>query len=795
METNPIPRLGIPGLSMADGPHGLRKQTGAPDNGVSHSEPATSFPTAVALASSWDLDLARAMGAAIAAEARFYGVHILLGPGVNIKRNPLCGRNFEYYSEDPLLTGDMGVSFVEGVQGGGVGVSVKHFAVNNQENFRYMGESVVDERALREIYFRPFEKIVKEARPATLMCAYNQLWGEYCSENRRLLNTVLREEWGFDGVVMTDWGAAKDRAKGVASGLDLEMPGDTAYGRRRLLDGVRDGSLPMEQLDEAVRNVLHLIDQCTGNEETVESGAGPAVDWTAHHDLAGEIAKASAVLLQNDGTLPLDRGARLLVVGDLFERMRYQGSGSSMVNPTMLTTPKEAFDARDVRYAFERGYDEGGFEADGALIEAAVKAAADVDTIVFFGGLTDTIETEAGDRTNMALPPNQVEVAEALAATGKPIVVVLFGGSPMEIPFAEKVNSILNMYLPGQKGGDAVAALLFGEANPGGKLAETWPMTYGDVPFGEQFSVSPVEVYKESVFVGYRYYGSADKPVRWPFGHGLSYTEFAYSNLSVQEGEGRVTVTCDVTNTGNVAGAEVVQLYVGGPPSDVPKPRRELRAFDKVFLAPGETKRAVMRFRLSDLAYYDARRADWVLEKGIHRLEIGASSTDLRLEEELVVEGEGAEKATSPYDPEVVEAYSNLTPFRVSDEVFEKLLGRRPPAPPPSLPLTMESVLTDFEQTFFGRIVLRAVLSVAHRLRRRALRLPPGPERDNRLKGAAFMARILSTSSPRSLTMAGPDSLPYHWARAFVELGNGRIVTAIKQFFSPVKVPPLPKEQ
>lgn len=826
METNPIPRLGIPGLSMADGPHGVRKQTGSPEHGVSYSEPATAFPTAAGLASSWNVDNARRMGEAIAAEARHHGVHILLGPGVNIKRNPRCGRNFEYFSEDPLLAGALGVAFVQGVQSRGVGVSVKHFAANNQENFRYMGESVVDERALREIYLKPFEMIVKDAAPYTIMCAYNKLWGEYCSENRRLLTDVLRDEWGFDGVVMTDWGAAKDRAKGVAAGLDLEMPGDTPYGRRRLLDAVKDGTLPLEVLDRAVRNMLRLIDKCTAGPGGLD-GPGQPVDWDSHHRLAAEIATDGAVLLQNDGTLPLDRSERLLVVGDLFENMRYQGSGSSMVNPTKLTTPKDAFDARGVEYTFVRGYDAGAPSAGetafgpatSARVQEAVRQAEHAHVIVVFAGLTDYIETEAGDRADMRLPAEQLRLLDALAAVGKPVVVVLFGGAPVEAPFAGKVQAVLNMYLPGQNGGEAAAALLFGEANPGGKLAETWPETAEDVPFDGKYSTGPVEVYRESVFVGYRYYATAGKKPRWPFGHGLSYTRFSYSNLQLEQIDGVVTATCDVTNGGERAGAEVVQLYVRPPESRWPRPVKELRAFAKLTLQPGETKTATLTFAVGDLALYDVRSRRRILEAGEYVVEVGSSSEDIRLRRDLSVaatpipvsdpktEGEpasgqpgaGQPKAeptpVAQWPEEVLRAYSDWADFDVPDGAFEQLLGRSVPDPPPPLPLTMESPFTDFRRTFFGRIVFSIAMSVAGRLERQARRLPPGKERDNRLKGALFMGKIVSTSSPRSLTMAGPDSLPYHWAEAFVELGNGRLLSALKRFFTPVKVPPLPKER
>ena len=422
MNTNPIPRLGIPTLCMSDGPHGLRKQIGSGDNGVSQSEPSTAFPTAVTTASSWNPENTRRMGAAMAEECRHYDVHVSLGPGVNIKRNPLCGRNFEYFSEDPMLAAEMGIGQVNGVQSKGVGVSVKHFALNNSENFRFMGDSMADTRAIREIYLKAFERIVKEVKPATIMCAYNQVNGTFCSENKWLLTDILRDEWGFDGLVMTDWGAIRERAEGLRAGLDLEMPGDTAICRRRILDGIQDGTLSMETLDKSVERVLRLVDTY------VTSQPAPEVDWDAHHALSAEIAEDSAVLLKNDGTLPLNGKEKLLVVGDLFEKMRYQGAGSSMINPTRVTTPRDAFDARKVSYTYVQGYRENRTEPDAQLAAEAAGKTADFDTILVFAGLTDYVESEGGDRESMVLPQNQLALIDAMLKTNKKVVVVLFGG-------------------------------------------------------------------------------------------------------------------------------------------------------------------------------------------------------------------------------------------------------------------------------------------------------------------------------------------------------------------------------
>ena len=685
MYTNPVPRLGIPSLCMSDGPHGLRKQIGSGDNGIAQSEPATAFPTAACTASSWDPENTRRMGAAIARECRHYGVHVLLGPGVNIKRNPLCGRNFEYFSEDPFLASEMAIGETEGVQSEGVGVSVKHFALNNSENFRFMGNSVVSENTMRKIYLKVFERVVKKAKPATLMCAYNQINGVYCSENKWLLTDVLRKEWGFDGLVMTDWGAMHDRVRSLQAGLDLEMPGDTAICRKWILDGLKNGSLAMEDLDKAVRNVLRLADAY------VRPADEAPVDFDAHHALAGEIAADCAVLLKNDGVLPLTGKEKLHIAGGLFENMRYQGAGSSMINPARLTTPKDAFDARGIKN----------------------HSIGECDAVLYFAGLTDEYESEGGDRADMKLPADQLREIETLCRCGRPVVIVLFGGSPVELPFCDQVSAILDMYLPGQNGGTAVCQLLFGEKDPSGRLAETWPLRYEDVPGHDTFGKGVNEVYTEGCEVGYRYYDRHGVPVRFPFGYGLSYTTFEKTGWANNGG----SYTQTITNTGSRRGAEVAQLYIGG----------ELRGFKKVRLDPGESVTVT------------------------------------------------------------------ITPEPEDDTVYPDTLTV--PEEPPRFPVTMESRFTDLKQTFMGRFLYGAVLSVADKREKEAVRMPDGPEKDNKLKGARFLRRILESNSPRSMAMTAGSAMPYNFAQGFVELANGRLLKGAACFLRKIKVPKLPKEE
>ncbi len=786
MYTNPVPRLGIPSVCMADGPHGLRKQTGTQDNGISQSEPATAFPTAVTTASSWNTENARKLGKAIGEECNHYGVGILLGPGVNIKRNPLCGRNFEYFSEDPLLAGEMGAAEVCGVQSQGVGVSVKHFALNNSENFRFMGNSIVDMRAVREIYLRAFERIVKKAKPASLMCAYNQINGTYCSENKWLLADVLRGEWGFDGAVMTDWGAMHDRVASLGAGLDLEMPGDTAICRKWIMDGLADGTLARSELDAAVRNVLTLV------EKVKKNGECDKADFEANHTLAGDIAEDCAVLLENDGALPLAKTDKLFVVGELFEKMRYQGAGSSMINPTRVTTPKNAFDERKINYTFCRGYTENKTEPDESMIAEAVAKSADFEKILIFAGLTDYVESEGCDRENMCLPKNQLALIEKMIETGKQVIVVLFGGSVMELPFADRVGAILHMFLPGQNGGSACANLLFGSRTPSGKLAETWAETYADVPFGEEFGKGVNEVYKESIYVGYRYYLSAGKKVRYPFGYGLSYTEFEYKNMSVTDNGGTISVAAEIENIGGYDGAEAAELYVKAPKSDIFKPAKELRGFAKVYLKKGESKTVDIKFEKSELAYFDIKENRFIIEGGEYEIQLCSDAETVKLSYKIMIDGE---KAASPYGENVSKIYGKADMSAVTDELFESMSGLAIPPEPQVKPVTLESRFTNLRSSFMGKILFSAVLGVANKQKRRAEKLPEGKEKDNCTKGAMFLSKVLESNSLISMSMCAGTTFPYNFAEGFMHLSNGHIFRGAACFMKAIKAPKLPKDE
>ena len=778
MFTNVVPRLNIPSIRMSDGPHGLRVEDEG-DSGAVGSLPATAFPTASCSANTFNPELLRKMGNAMAEEAQYYGINIILGPGVNIKRNPLCGRNFEYFSEDPLLAGRMGANEVLGIQEKGVGVSLKHFAGNNSENFRFLGNSVIDQRALREIYLRQFEYIVKTAKPETLMGAYNKINGVHCSENNWLLNEVLRKEWGFDGLVMSDWGTTHDRILGVKSGLDLEMPGDTPICRKWLFDAVNNGELSMDELDIAVRRVLALV------EKHINDKKSDSVDWDAHHELAKDIAVEGAVLLKKDGNLPLNKDESLLVVGEMFEHMRYQGAGSSLITPSKHSSIKEVFDENNITYKYLKGYKVNKNTIEESLINEVLTASKDYDKVVLFVGLTDDSESEGGDRENMSLPQNQLALVNALVKENKKLVVVLFGGSPIELPFYENTNSILNMYLSGQNGSQAAYELLFGLKNPSGRLSETWPISYQDVPFGEEYAKTAQDVYKESIYVGYRYYLTANKEVRFPFGYGLSYTTFEYKNLKVEQKASELIVTLDVTNTGKVEGSEVVQIYVSSPRENVHRPIRELKGFTKVQLKAGETKTVSIVVNKDELRFWDINENRFVLEDGEYNIQVGKNSRDVVLSEKVIIKGEKVAKTLQ-------KEYELLNFAELSNDKYERIWGYKIPALPPKKPITIESRMSDLQYTFMGRILRNAVLGVPRKDLKKAKKLPEGTERDNRIKGAQAIEKMLDTGSLLTLSMASGGKFSYGLAVGFKEMSNGHLIRGIKNMAKKIKAPALP---
>lgn len=783
MYTNSVSRLGIPSIRMSDGPHGLRVQNEGGDNGVTGSLPATAFPTASCSANTFNPTLLEKMGKAMGLEAKYYGIDMILGPGVCIKRNPLCGRNFEYFSEDPFLTGRMGAAEVKGIQSTGTGSCVKHYALNNSENYRFMGNSICDMRAMREIYLKQYEYIVKESHPEAIMSAYNQINGTFCSENKWLLTDVLRNEWGFDGVVMTDWGGTKDRVASIKAGNDLEMPGDTVICRKWLLDAINDGSLDIKDLDAMVRNVLVMV-QKHKNKEKLES-----IKWEEHHELAKEIALEGAVLLKNENMLPLSKEEELLVVGELFEKMRFQGAGSSMINPYLYISPKDAFENNRIKYKYFKGYKESELESNPVLLNEALNAAKDYKKVVVFAGLTDYAESEGGDRDTMSLPINQLDLINELVKQDKEIILVLFGGSVIRLPFYDNVKAILDMFLPGQNGGQATYELLYGVVNPSGRLSETWPNTYEDVPFGKSFGKGVNEIYKESIYVGYRYYLTANKEVRFPFGYGLSYSKFVYSGLNIKKENNKLSISLNVKNDSEVDGDEIVQAYVSSPKEKAFKALRELKGFIKVHLKANETKTVNVDIDLEELKFWAPKENRFVLEAGEYNIQIGKNSRDIMLEKSIEIEGE---EINSEFEKDVQNVYENLKFDEISDELFEKMSGVKVPEPLPKKPITLESRFTDYKLTFMGKILYKSVLAAAKKEMKKALKLPEGTERENKIKGATFLKRILDSNSTRTLTMSAGSSLPYNFAEGFRDLANGRLIKGIKDFTTKIKAPLLP---
>ena len=705
-ELGGCPRLGIGPITVSDGPHGLRRQADTADNlGLAGSEPAVCFPTASAAACSFDADLVRTMGEALGDEARGQGVAVVLGPGANMKRSPLCGRNFEYFSEDPHLAGELAAAYIEGVQSRGVGTSLKHFACNNQETNRLIVDAVVDERALHELYLEPFRIAVEKARPWTVMTAYNLLDGAYCSENARLL-ALARDEWGFDGAYVSDWGAENDNKASLPSGLDLVMPGPRADYRADVAAAVQAGELSEERLDAAVRRILELHAKHAAAE-----GTSVVRSLDERLDVARAVAEGSAVLLENDGALPLVPGARVAVIGAFAREPRYQGAGSSKINPVSLDCAWDALAAAGAAASYAPGYDAATGEADEALLDEAARIAAAADVAVVFVGLPDASESEGADRVDMALPD-----------------------------------------------------LLLGRANPSGKLAETWPVRLADTPCAEHFPEKGRQArYRESVYTGYRYYDAAGADVAYPFGHGLSYTEFSYRDLQVGEApDGGFSVSCLVRNDGPCAGREAVQLYVAPLEPGAFRPPQELKGFAKAALAPGEECRVTLPLPRRAFAHYDADMRAWDVEAGAYEVRIAASSRDVRLSARVEVAGSPRREDGAP------EAYHRVRPGGFSDEAFRKLYGRAlPKVVVPMRPYTANATVGDLKASLVGRLV--------HYLLRRELRLLLAGDAERRAQAElAVMETPLRTLAMSGTNMnlvgAAVDVLNYRFIRGFKKL-------------------------
>ena len=680
-QTQDYPKQGVPAIWLSDGPNGLRKQAGAADHlGLNPSVPATCFPTAATMANSWDPELGEEVGRALGEETAANRVNVLLGPGLNVKRSPLCGRSFEYFSEDPYLSGKMAAAYVRGIQENGIAACPKHFAVNSQELRRMASNSVLDERTLRELYLTAFEIVVKEAHPKSIMSAYNKVNDTYANENHHLLVEILRKEWGFDGAVVTDWGGSNDHVEGVKNGSTLEMPSPGLGGARKLLKAVAEGSLTEQEIDLRVDELLELVLSTTAAMEK----ASRSFDEKAHHELAQRAAAESIVLLKNEGgILPLKHGKKVALIGDFALTPRYQGAGSSMVNPTRVDSLKDAMEAAELdMVGYCAGYERSG-KPNKAYLDEAVSQAKMADVVILCIGLDESSESEGLDRTHIGIPAVQKQLLDAVTAVNPNVVAVVSAGSVIETDWVEKCRAVVHGYLGGQAGAGAMLEVLTGWQNPCGKLAETIPLRYEDTPAARYFPGRKQNAeYREGLYVGYRYYETANKAVRYPFGYGLSYTTFAYSDLKVNA----ENVTFTISNTGSVAGAEIAQLYVAKPDATVFRPAKELKGFTKVFLKAGESKTVTIPLDDKTFRYWNVATDRWEVEGGSYQLLVGANVQDIRLTADITLPGTGA---PDPYAGKDLAHYRTAHVQEVPDAEFEALLGRPLPEETTAIDRTM----------------------------------------------------------------------------------------------------------
>ena len=709
------PELGLPKIMVTDGPHGLRKQNPNGDSvGLGNSYPATCFPTAATSSCSWDEELLRKEGEALGEECLQEEVSVILGPGTNIKRAPVCGRNFEYFSEDPYLAGKCSANIINGVQSKGIGTSLKHFACNSQEAYRMVINEVIDERAMREIYLTAFEIAIKEAQPWTVMNSYNRINGVYASQNGWLQQQVARGEWGFQGLFVTDWGSSVDRIPGLENGTDLEMPSSGDLNTQRIIAAVKEGKLDENVLNERVDNVVNLILKA---KKTLDEGK-KTYDVDSHHDLACRVAEDSIQLLKNDdGLLPLKKGQKVAVIGEMAKAPRYQGAGSSVINPTKMENAYDNLVELGVDVTYAQGYKKGTEQVDDALVAEALAAAKAADVAVVFAGLTEEFEGEGYDRANIEMPANHNQLNEQVAAANPNTVVVLAGGSVIHMPWLNSAKALLNSGLSGQAGGKAVARILTGAVCPSGKTSETYPLSFEDNPTYGNYPGQPVvSEHKESVYIGYRYYDTAEKEVLFPFGYGLSYTTFEYSDLELSSSNIKdtddLTVTFKIKNTGDVDGAEIAEIYVADQESTIFRPKKELRAFKKVFLKAGEEKEVSVTLSKRAFAFYNVELQDWQVETGLFDIMVGASSRDIRLTKAVNIISDCT--AAVPDYRKTAPAYYTADLAAMDDAQWTAVYGKALPARErdTTKPIDLYNCLDDASHTKWGGKICRLISKV-----------------------------------------------------------------------------------
>lgn len=696
-----IERFDIPNIKMSDGPHGLRVQRESVDNlGINESEISICFPALSTIGNSWNKELAYLLGKTLGEEAKEEKVNIVLGPAVNIKRSPLCGRNFEYISEDPFLAGIIGSEYVKGLQSQNVGACVKHFAVNNQEDRRRTINAIIDERTLREIYLKPFEIILKNSNPWAIMSAYNKVNGEYCTENKHLLKEILRKEWNYNGIVISDWGAENDRVKGLKATHELEMPGGRGNGVNEIVEAVKNRKISEDELNKVVDRIIETAKKCKRKNKELKE-----YNKEKHHNIALKIAEDSIVLLKNkDNILPLKLNKNIAIIGDMAKSPRYQGSGSSTINPYKIENALDTFLENNIKFEYAKGYERIDLKNDKKLLEEAIKIAEKNEIVIVFAGLTENYESEGIDRKNIDIPINQNKLIQEICKVNNNVIVVLSNGSPIAMPWKDNVKAIITGYLGGEAGGRAIVNCLIGKVNPSGKLSESYPKDLSDTPCYNYYpGTELISEYKESIYVGYRYYDKVNKEVLFPFGFGLSYTQFQYSNLKVNKYDDKIEVKFKIKNIGKVTGKEIAQIYISQIESKIYKPNKELKEFVKIELSPNEEKEIAVKLNRKSFEYYNTETKSWKIEEGTYQIQIGKSSRDIVLKQEIYINSR--DKKISKRYPQ---KYYDGNIQNISDEDFERLLGYKLPEKHLNIEnVTDENTLEQIKDTKVGKIIYK----------------------------------------------------------------------------------------
>ena len=775
MTTRPIERLGIPSLVMSDGPNGVRKEASDEDGivGAIKTSKTTCFPCGSALAQSFDDELLYKVGKQIAKECKYFKINAILGPAINIKRNPLGGRCFEYLSEDPYLSGKLSANYIKGVRSENVLACVKHYACNNLEKWRYVGDSIVDLRALNEIYLKPFEIAVKEGDPGMIMTSYNQINGFFASENEYLIKDRLINRFGFKGLTVTDWGGMVHRDISLNRGQDLEMPGMVPENIQKIVDGVKSGLISGETLDNSVLNLLTAIEK-TRNEDVVDESV-----FDESEEVALNAAINSAVLLKNENhVLPLDKNKKLAIIGDLFGFLRFQGGGSALINSRKIVDNKTAFDEMGIDYVYAKGYDSNKSAVNPKLEYEAIKACKNIKTVVFFGGLTDLSESEGFDRPNMRLEKNQIHLIKELVKQNKTIICVLYSGSVFKIPEVEKIDGILYMNLPGMMGGRALTKLLFGEVSPSGRLAVTWPIKYRHIPYATEFNKTPNELYKESIFVGYRYFVTTKEPVLFPFGYGLSYGETSLSNFEIKVKGENINISFDIKNNSDISLKEVIQIYVGMPHGHIIRPEKELKKYTKVALEPQEEKHVELALPINDLGVYSTLLDRFVVEGGEYVISVSKNVNDDLYKEMIEIKGETVEINQKEND------YLGAVKIRTaSKEEFEQYIGRKIPEYTPKRPYTLETPICEYT-TFFANIVKKEMLKQGSAIVKEAKKTDDPVEKQRLIKTGHFIKKMIVQNCLRSLWYSSGGILNKEKVDGILEVANGHPIRGFKKFKS-----------